>query len=214
MSDITSPTRAGHRTRGGKRPARPLHAGPTAARHAHARHDRALALIWTVFHVLSGGLFLTPRNLWNLSVQSASVSVMATGMVLVIVTRNIDLSVGSLLGVTGMIIGVTQRRSCRNIWASAILPSDSSPSWPGWSPASLSARCRGYIHRLSESSCVHRHAGRASRVARRRLVEDQRPHGRADGFDIPPARRRARRGHRRHRELDFRHPRLHRHPFP
>jgi D-xylose transport system permease protein len=68
----------------------------------------ALALIWITFHILSGGLFLTPRNLWNLSVQSASVAVMATGMVLVIVTRNIDLSVGSVLGVTGMIIGVTQ----------------------------------------------------------------------------------------------------------
>ncbi|MHB2267810.1 sugar ABC transporter permease [Aliihoeflea sp. PC F10.4] len=68
----------------------------------------ALAVIWAIFHVLSGGLFLTPRNLWNLSVQSASVAVMATGMVLVIVTRNIDLSVGSILGVTGMIMGVAQ----------------------------------------------------------------------------------------------------------
>jgi D-xylose transport system permease protein len=68
----------------------------------------ALALIWIVFHVLTGGLFLTPRNLWNLSVQSASIAVMATGMVLVIVTRNIDLSVGSMLGFIGMIMGVTQ----------------------------------------------------------------------------------------------------------
>ena len=68
----------------------------------------ALLLIWLTFHVLSGGLFLTPRNLWNLSVQSSSVAVMATGMVLVIVTRNIDLSVGSLLGFAGMIMGVTQ----------------------------------------------------------------------------------------------------------
>lgn len=68
----------------------------------------ALVLIWLTFHLLSGGLFLTPRNLWNLSVQSSSIAVMATGMVLVIVTRNIDLSVGSLLGFTGMIIGVTQ----------------------------------------------------------------------------------------------------------
>lgn len=33
---------------------------------------------------------------------------MATGMVLVIVTRNIDLSVGSILGVTGMIMAVAQ----------------------------------------------------------------------------------------------------------
>ncbi|ODN71935.1 sugar ABC transporter permease [Methylobrevis pamukkalensis] len=68
----------------------------------------ALAVIWIGFHILSGGTFLTSRNLWNLSVQTASVAVMATGMVLVIVTRNIDLSVGSILGVTGMIMAVAQ----------------------------------------------------------------------------------------------------------
>lgn len=68
----------------------------------------ALLLIWVLFHVFSGGLFLTPRNLWNLSVQTASIAVMATGMVLIIVTRNIDLSVGSVLGFVGMIMGVTQ----------------------------------------------------------------------------------------------------------
>jgi D-xylose transport system permease protein len=68
----------------------------------------ALLLIWLAFHMLSGGLFLTPRNLWNLSVQSSPVAIMATGMVLVIVTRNIDLSVGSMLGFIGMIMGVVQ----------------------------------------------------------------------------------------------------------
>jgi D-xylose transport system permease protein len=68
----------------------------------------ALVLIWIGFDFLSNGLFLTPRNLWNLSVQSSSVAVMATGMVLVIVARHIDLSVGSLLGFVGMVMGVTQ----------------------------------------------------------------------------------------------------------
>ena len=68
----------------------------------------ALAIIWIGFHVFSGGLFLTPRNLWNLSVQTASVAVMVTGMVLIIVTRNIDLSVGSILGLVGMVMGVMQ----------------------------------------------------------------------------------------------------------
>lgn len=68
----------------------------------------ALLAIWIGFHILSDGLFLTPRNLWNLSVQSASVAVMATGMVLVIVTRNIDLSVGAVLGVCAMVMGVMQ----------------------------------------------------------------------------------------------------------
>ncbi|MET3793357.1 sugar ABC transporter permease [Aquamicrobium terrae] len=68
----------------------------------------ALVLIWIVLHFLSGGLFLTPRNLWNLSVQTSSVAIMATGMVLVIVLRNIDLSVGSMEGIVGMIMGVLQ----------------------------------------------------------------------------------------------------------
>jgi len=73
----------------------------------------ALMLIWVGFHfyghfVNGYGAFLTPRNLWNLSVQTSSIAVMATGMVLVIVTRHIDLSVGSLLGFTAMIMGVMQ----------------------------------------------------------------------------------------------------------
>jgi D-xylose transport system permease protein len=70
----------------------------------------ALAVIWTGFHIASGGAFLTPRNLWNLSVQTASIAVMTCGMVLIIVTRNIDLSVGSMLGFIGMVVGIVQAR--------------------------------------------------------------------------------------------------------
>lgn len=76
----------------------------------------ALAVVWIGFDILTGGAFLTPRNLWNLSVQAASVAVMATGMVLVIVTRNIDLSVGSILGFTGMVVGVLQARILPELW--------------------------------------------------------------------------------------------------
>jgi D-xylose transport system permease protein len=68
----------------------------------------ALAIIWIGFQIGSGGLFLTSRNLWNLSVQSASIAIMATGMVLVIVSRNIDLSVGSLLGFLGYTMAMVQ----------------------------------------------------------------------------------------------------------
>jgi D-xylose transport system permease protein len=67
-----------------------------------------LLVIWVAFHFLSGGTFLTPRNLWNLSVQTSSIAIMATGMVLVIVTRNIDLSVGSMVGVVGMVMAMLQ----------------------------------------------------------------------------------------------------------
>ncbi|MDO7557910.1 MAG: sugar ABC transporter permease [Loktanella sp.] len=73
----------------------------------------ALALIWLGFHYYGVifndfGAFLTARNLWNLSVQTSSIGIMATGMVLVIITRNIDLSVGALVGVTGMTMGILQ----------------------------------------------------------------------------------------------------------
>jgi D-xylose transport system permease protein len=68
----------------------------------------ALAAIWITFNVLSSGDFLTSRNLWNLSVQSTSIAIMATGMVLIIVSRNIDLSVGSLLGFLGYTMALVQ----------------------------------------------------------------------------------------------------------
>ena len=68
----------------------------------------ALAVIWIAFNILSGGDFLTARNLWNLSVQSTSIAIMATGMVLIIVSRNIDLSVGSLLGFLGYTMALVQ----------------------------------------------------------------------------------------------------------
>ncbi|MEM9427845.1 MAG: sugar ABC transporter permease, partial [Pseudomonadota bacterium] len=73
----------------------------------------ALALIWIGFHLYGAlvngfGAFLTPRNLWNLSVQTSSIGIMACGMVLVIVTRHIDLSVGSVLGFCAIVMGVTQ----------------------------------------------------------------------------------------------------------
>lgn len=68
----------------------------------------ALLVIWVVFNAFSGGTFLTPRNMWNLTVQTSVVGIMATGMVLVMVTRNIDLSVGSMLGFVGMAMALIQ----------------------------------------------------------------------------------------------------------
>ena len=74
----------------------------------------ALLVIWIGFQFWSGdgswseGTFLSARNLWNLSVQTAAVGIMATGMVLVIVSRNIDLSVGSMLAVLGMAMAMLQ----------------------------------------------------------------------------------------------------------
>lgn len=68
----------------------------------------ALIVIWVGFNIMSEGTFLTSRNLWNLSVQTSVVAIMATGMVLVIVTRNIDLSVGSMLAAVGVAMALLQ----------------------------------------------------------------------------------------------------------
>ena len=93
----------------------------------------ALALIWIGFNIITWaqtgeGLFLSPRNLWNLSVQTSSIAVMATGMVLVIVMRHIDLSVGSIIGFVRRQSSASRRSiSCRSISASRIRRSGLSP---------------------------------------------------------------------------------------
>ena len=63
-----------------------------------------LAVIWVGFHLASDGTFLTPRNLWNVAVQSADIAIMATGMTLVIVARHVDLSIGSVQGLVAMVV--------------------------------------------------------------------------------------------------------------
>ncbi len=112
MSEATSPT--------ANPPATAAKAGPVTRFLQATELDTrllgmcgALLVIWVGFHLygyfVNGfAAFLTPRNLWNLSVQTSSIGIMACGMVLVIVTRNIDLSVGSLLGFCATIMGMLQ----------------------------------------------------------------------------------------------------------
>lgn len=68
----------------------------------------AFLVVCLVFNVLTDGRFLTPRNVFNLTIQTVSVAIMATGMVFVIVTRHIDLSVGALLATCTAVMGMTQ----------------------------------------------------------------------------------------------------------
>jgi D-xylose transport system permease protein len=67
-----------------------------------------LIAIWIALHIATEGLFLTPRNLYNLSIQTSAIAVIACGMVYVIVARQIDLSVGSLLAFTGVLTAFAQ----------------------------------------------------------------------------------------------------------
>ncbi len=61
-----------------------------------------------VFHYLSGEAFLTARNLSNLSRQVCVNLTLAVGMTLIILTAGIDLSVGSVLALAGMVTAITQ----------------------------------------------------------------------------------------------------------
>src|SRR5471032_371804 len=61
----------------------------------------AVAFIWLFFSWQTEGGFLTPRNLSNLLRQMSITGILACGMVLVIISGEIDLSVGSLLGLLG-----------------------------------------------------------------------------------------------------------------
>ena len=81
----------------------------------------ALAVIWAILAILTDGIFLSARNLSNLAVQGAVVAIMATGMVLVIVARHIDLSVGSVLGFVSMIVGFLQVQ---------VFPVEAAWGWP------------------------------------------------------------------------------------
>lgn len=66
----------------------------------------ALALIWLYFHWATDSIFLTPRNLSNLMLQTSVTGILAVGMLMVIVSGNIDLSVGSVLGLAGGIAAI------------------------------------------------------------------------------------------------------------
>jgi D-xylose transport system permease protein len=67
-----------------------------------------LVAVALVFNVLSDGIFLSPENLYNIAQQTAVVGIVSTVIVLVIVARHIDLSVGSVMGFVGVLVAALQ----------------------------------------------------------------------------------------------------------
>ena len=66
----------------------------------------ALVAIVVLFQVLTEGILLRPLNLTNLVTQNSYILILAIGMVIVIVARHIDLSVGSVAAFTGAFAAV------------------------------------------------------------------------------------------------------------
>ena len=66
----------------------------------------AFALIIVLFSVLTDGALLQPQNISNIIVQNSYVLILAIGMILVIIAGHIDLSVGSVVALTGAVSAV------------------------------------------------------------------------------------------------------------
>src|SRR4051812_47590252 len=81
----------------------------------------AFLAVVVLFAVLTGGTSLSPGNITNIVLQYSYVLVLAIGMVIVIIAGHIDLSVGSVVALTG------------SVSAGVVVPRQA-PSW-GRTPA-------------------------------------------------------------------------------
>jgi putative multiple sugar transport system permease protein len=78
------------------------------------------------FHIMTGGLVITPTNLMNLLNGNSYVLVLAIGMVMVIVIGHIDLSVGSVAAFVGIVVAIAMRTPADGgfglpVWAGILL---------------------------------------------------------------------------------------------
>jgi len=66
----------------------------------------ALVVIIIFFNFATNGVSLLPLNVNNIILQNAHVIILAVGMLIVILTGNIDLSVGSVAAIVGAVLGI------------------------------------------------------------------------------------------------------------
>src|SRR4029077_20249712 len=91
--------------------------------------------IWLVFYWSTDGTFLTQRNLVLLALQMSIVSLAAISAVMLIVTRNFDLSVGSAVALIGVIVAVLTVRLGVNAGVAvlaALAAGVAMGAWQGW----------------------------------------------------------------------------------
>ncbi|GGQ13045.1 sugar ABC transporter permease [Streptosporangium pseudovulgare] len=94
-----------------------------------------LVVIWAVLQVLNP-VFLSSTNLVNLTLESAAVGVIALGIVCVLLVGEIDLSVGSVSGLSGAVLAVLFVDKGLPVWA-AILAAVALSAAIGWVYAQL-----------------------------------------------------------------------------
>lgn len=95
----------------------------------------ALVLLLLFFQIMTGGNVLTPNNMMNLINGNSYVLILAIGMVMVIVVGHIDLSVGSVAAVVGIIVALAMRDYGIPWWAGILLGlavGAAIGAWQGW----------------------------------------------------------------------------------
>ncbi len=80
----------------------------------------ALVAIYLIFAVLTKGANLSPANINNLVMQNGYVVILAVGMLLCVLTGNIDLGVGSVVAVTGSVAGIILVDYKMNMWVAIL----------------------------------------------------------------------------------------------
>ena len=81
----------------------------------------ALVAIYLIFAILTGGANLSPANVNNLVMQNGYVVILAVGMLLCVLTGNIDLGVGSIVAVTGAAAGIILVDYKMNMWIAILV---------------------------------------------------------------------------------------------
>ena len=81
----------------------------------------ALVAIYIIFAVLTKGSNLSPANINNLVMQNGYVVILAVGMLLCVLTGNIDLGVGSVVAVTGAAAGIILVDYKMNMWIAILV---------------------------------------------------------------------------------------------
>ncbi len=81
----------------------------------------ALVVLTIIFNIASEGRMITPSNFQNLISGNAYVLVLAIGMLMVIVIGQIDLSVGSVAGFSGMMMALAARDLGLPWWLAVLL---------------------------------------------------------------------------------------------
>ncbi len=80
-----------------------------------------LIAVYIIFAIMTKGTNLSPTNVNNLIMQNGYVIILATGMLLCVLTGNVDLGVGSVVAVCGAVVGIVLVDMKMNMWVAILL---------------------------------------------------------------------------------------------